>query len=260
MKAYRDLACAGEAFRGIGRGAAALEYVTADRHRFIVDKERKMHMQPTSRQRGFTLVEIAIVLVVIGLLLGAILKGQELIENSRVKNAINEVNGIKAAHNAYLDRFKRLPGDDGPLATLTARGGNWTGVTAAGNNNGVLAVTAGQTFTAGGEGAAYFQHLRAAGYLTGDHTAAGVAALPRNAFGGLTGVTNAAVLGYAQATLMVCQGSVPGKAAAAIDTQIDDGRPNSGNVRATQGTGNVAPAAAAGAYSEAQSYTICSAI
>lgn len=221
-----------------------------------------MHIraQVQRQQRGFTLVEIAIVLVVIGLLLGAILKGQELIENSRVKNAINEVNGIKAAHNAYLDRYKRLPGDDGPLATLTARGGNWAGVTLAGNNNGVLAIAAAQTFTATGEGGAYFQHLRASGYLTGDHTAAGVAALPRNAFGGLTGITMATVLGYVQPTLMVCQGSVPGKAAAALDTQIDDGRPNSGQIRATQGPNNAPPAAAAAAYSEAQTYTVCSAM
>ncbi|GAB4483874.1 MAG: prepilin-type N-terminal cleavage/methylation domain-containing protein [Burkholderiaceae bacterium] len=219
-----------------------------------------MDLNRRAQQRGFTLVEIAIVLVVIGLLLGAILKGQELIENSRVKNAINEINGIKAAHNAYLDRFKRVAGDDGPLATLTARGGNWTGVTAAGNNNGVLAVAAGQTFTGAGEGAAYFQHLRAAGFITGNHTLAGVAALPRNAFGGLTGITNAAVLGYAQATLMVCEGSVPGKAAAALDTQIDDGRPNSGNVRATQGPNNAVPGAAAAAYTEAQTYTVCAAM
>jgi prepilin-type N-terminal cleavage/methylation domain-containing protein len=219
-----------------------------------------MDLQKRRLQGGFTLVEIAIVLVVIGLLLGAILKGQELIENSRVKNAVNELNGIRAAHNAYLDRFKRVAGDDGPLATLTARGGNWTGVTAAGNNNGVLAITAAQTFTGGGEGAAYFQHLRAAGFITGDHTLAGVNALPRNAFGGLTGITNAAVLGYAQDTLMVCLGSVPGKAAAALDVQIDDGRPDSGNLRATQGTNNTVPAAAATAYSEAQSYTVCSAM
>jgi prepilin-type N-terminal cleavage/methylation domain-containing protein len=212
----------------------------------------------TSRQRGFTLVEIAIVLVVIGLLLGAILKGQELIDNSRAKNAINEVNGIKAAYNGYIDRYKRVPGDDGPLATLTGRGGNWAAVTAAGNNNGQLAVTAGQTFTAGGEAAAFFQHLRAAGFLTGNVNAAGAAALPRNAFGGLTGITNAAVLGFPQPTLMVCQGSVPGKAAATIDAQTDDGNPATGNVRATQGPNNVAPGAAAPApYNEAQTYTVC---
>lgn len=212
----------------------------------------------TSRQRGFTLVEIAIVLVVIGLLLGAILKGQELIDNSRAKNAINEVNGIKAAYNGYIDRYKRVPGDDGPLATLTARGGNWAAVTAAGNNNGQLAVTAAQTFTAGGEAAAFFQHLRAAGFLTGNVNAAGVAALPRNAFGGLTGITNAAVLGFPQPTLMVCQGSVPGKAAATIDAQTDDGNPATGNVRATQGPNNAQPAAAATPpYNEAQTYTVC---
>ena len=219
-----------------------------------------MDLQKRRLQGGFTLVEIAIVLVIIGLLLGAILKGQELIENSRVKNAVNEINGIKAAHYAYLDRYKRLPGDDGPLATLTARGGNWSGVTAAGNNNGVLAITDAETFTGGGEGTAYFQHLRAAGFITGNHTLTGVNVLPRNAFGGLTGITNANVLGYTLDTLMVCLGSVPGKAAAAIDTQIDDGRPNSGNVRATQGTNNADPGAVATVYSEAQSYTVCSAI
>ena len=43
-------------------------------------------------QSGFTLVEIAIVLVIIGLLLGGVLKGQELIENGRVKNATNDMN------------------------------------------------------------------------------------------------------------------------------------------------------------------------
>ena len=57
-------------------------------------------------QSGFTLVEIAIVLVIIGLLLGGVLKGQELIENGRVKNAANDMNGIVAAYNSYLDRYR----------------------------------------------------------------------------------------------------------------------------------------------------------
>ncbi|MGK9626049.1 prepilin-type N-terminal cleavage/methylation domain-containing protein, partial [Salmonella enterica subsp. enterica] len=61
-------------------------------------------MKSYKRQAGFTLVEIAIVLVIIGLLLGAILKGQELIDSSRTKNAINEVSSIKAAHYSYIDR------------------------------------------------------------------------------------------------------------------------------------------------------------
>jgi prepilin-type N-terminal cleavage/methylation domain-containing protein len=208
------------------------------------------------RQGGFTLVEIAIVLVIIGLLLGGVLKGQELIENSKVKSVINDFNGIKAAYYAYQDRYKRLPGDDGPVATITARGGSWTGM-AAGDNNGVIAVTAAQTFTGAGENDLFFRHLRAAGLITGNPADAGATALPRNPYGGLIGITNAAVLGYAQATLQVCAGSIPGKAAAAIDNQLDDGLPNSGSVRAIQGANNTAPGAAAAAYNEAQTYTVC---
>jgi len=49
------------------------------------------------QQAGFTLVEIAIVLVIIGLLLGGILKGQEMITQAKIKNLINDMNGITAA-------------------------------------------------------------------------------------------------------------------------------------------------------------------
>ena len=208
-------------------------------------------------QSGFTLVEIAIVLVIIGLLLGGVLKGQELIENGRVKNAANDMNGIVAAYNSYLDRYRKVPGDDGPVANLTARGTAWTGM-AAGNNNGILDVNAGQTFTGGGEGATFFQHLRAAGFITGNPADAGANALPVNAWGGRLGVINAAVQGRPAARVMVCMGNVPGKAAAALDVQLDDGRPGNGSFRATQGANNVVPGgAAATAYSEDQTYTVC---
>ena len=61
----------------------------------------------SSGQSGFTLVEIAIVLVIIGLLLGGVLKGQGTIENGRVKNADNDMNGIVAAYSSYLDRYRK---------------------------------------------------------------------------------------------------------------------------------------------------------
>ncbi|MCZ2406915.1 MAG: prepilin-type N-terminal cleavage/methylation domain-containing protein [Burkholderiales bacterium] len=209
-------------------------------------------------QSGFTLVEIAIVLVIIGLLLGGVLKGQELIENGRVKNAASDMNGLVAAYNSYLDRYRKLPGDDGPIATLTARGGQWTtpGIVG-GNNNGILAITAAQTFTGGGEGTAFFQHLRASGFVTGNPGDTGANAMPVNAWGGRMGVTNAAVQGRTAARVMVCLGNVPGKAAAALDVQLDDGRPDNGSFRATQGANNIVPAGAAAAYSEDQTYTVC---
>ena len=63
------------------------------------------------KQQGFTLVEIAIVLVIIGLLLGGILKGQELINSARVRNMADMNAGIQAAYFGFIDRFRRVPGD-----------------------------------------------------------------------------------------------------------------------------------------------------
>ena len=65
-----------------------------------------------SRQDGFTLVEIAIVLVIIGLLLGGILKGQEMITQAKIKNVIADISGVSAAMYGYQDRYRALPGDD----------------------------------------------------------------------------------------------------------------------------------------------------
>ena len=219
-----------------------------------------------SRQTGFTLVEIAIVLVIIGLLLGGVLKGQEMIENAKVKSAISDLRGVTAAYNSYLDRFRRLPGDDGNLAALTARGGSWANITAAGGNNGVLNITPNQVFNGGGEGAAFWQHLRASGFIAGNPADAGAAAIPRNPFNGLMGVANntTGVTGMAQG-LSTCFGQVPGKAARQMDVQIDDGNPSTGSIRSTVGVAgaNTIPGAAAPAapgYSENQQYTVCSSL
>ena len=216
-----------------------------------------MRRSRRNAQSGFTLVEIAIVLVIIGLLLGGVLKGQELIENGRVKSAAADLNGISAAYNSYLDRYRKVPGDDGPVATLTARGANWTGM-AAGDANGVILAPA--AFTGVDEAGVFFRHLRAAGFITGDPAATLVAALPLNAWGGLTTVVNAPTIQGRPATarLLVCMGNVPGKSASALDVQLDDGSPALGAFRATVGGGNIAPGVAPTVpYSEDSTYTVC---
>ncbi|WP_019894139.1 prepilin-type N-terminal cleavage/methylation domain-containing protein [Hydrogenovibrio halophilus] len=63
-------------------------------------------------QKGFTLVEIAIVLVIIGLLLGGVLKGQELIQNSKLSSVVQDFEGIQSAYYAYQDRLGRVPQTD----------------------------------------------------------------------------------------------------------------------------------------------------
>lgn len=218
-------------------------------------------------QAGFTLVEIAIVLVIIGLLLGGVLKGQELINNAKVKNAANDMNAVVAAYNSYIDRYKAIPGDNGPLTTLTGRAGNWATVTQAGGSDGVITATAAATFTpaatAAVEASAFWQHLRAAGYLAGSPALAGAAALPVNAFNGLTGiVVNASTAATATGMplgLSVCMSKVPGKSAAQLDVQLDDGNPATGALRGTTAaTGaHTVPGTAATVYVETSEFTIC---
>ncbi|HPV33193.1 MAG TPA: prepilin-type N-terminal cleavage/methylation domain-containing protein, partial [Methylotenera sp.] len=64
------------------------------------------------QQTGFTLIELAIVLVIIGLLLGGVLKGQELINSAKVKNMASDLKNIQIYVYSYQDKFKAIPGDD----------------------------------------------------------------------------------------------------------------------------------------------------
>lgn len=65
----------------------------------------------TQHAAGFTLIEIAIVIIIIGLILGGVLKGQELIRTARTHNVADQGSAIKASIFAFTDRFRALPGD-----------------------------------------------------------------------------------------------------------------------------------------------------
>lgn len=184
-------------------------------------------------QGGFTLVEIAIVLVIIGLLLGGILKGQEMITQARVKNVINDFNGLAAAVNSYRDRYRMLPGDDNGAAA------RWGGSSASdGDGNGVIAGTYFSVASPAAETQLFWQHLRLAGFVPGSGTDQ-----PRNATSGIIGVQTATTGGSAFGTftsLIVCSTSIPDKVAGPVDTQMDDGRPETGQMRAFTGAANAA--------------------
>ncbi len=61
--------------------------------------------------RGFTLIELAIVLVIIGIILGGVLKGQAIIENARIKRVQNDLKSLEASLWTFYDRYNRMPGD-----------------------------------------------------------------------------------------------------------------------------------------------------
>jgi len=193
------------------------------------------------KQSGFTLVEIAIVLVIIGLLLGGILKGQELINSARVRNLADQNSGVQAAYYGFIDRYRQVPGDWTTAAATTAIG---VTVYVGGNGNGRID-------NAYDEAVAVWEQLAKSGflgggftpadttYVTGETGATGYAAFaPVNAFNGsLTLTRNADYLGTASTRLNLHVGNnIPVSISRELDVKVDDSKPLTGVLRLTIAT------------------------
>ena len=135
-------------------------------------------------QSGFTLVEIAIVLLIVGLLLGGVLKGQELIDSAKAKNLAQDLRSIPAMVHAYQDKFRALPGDDAAAVRHLCSGGDTC--TVVGNGNGLI--NGDWDASSGVETVRFWQHLRLANLMTGSTDTDDAGFLPRNALGGRLGV------------------------------------------------------------------------
>lgn len=212
-----------------------------------------------SHQKGFTLVEIAIVLVIIGLLMGGVLKGQELINSAKVKNLANDFRSISSFVYAYQDRFRALPGDDnaavghvaGVLATTPAGlvgnariSGNWNSV-----------VQTDETYL-------FWQHVRLAGLATGTPVIGNNEYIPRNAEGGAIGITGDPILTAPStpwpANFYICSTGIQGRFARQLDTTLDDGNTITGTVRViANGAATQADATQLTPANDAIQYTVC---
>ena len=116
------------------------------------------------KQSGFTLIEIAIVLVIIGLLLGGVLKGQELINSAKVKNLATDFRNIPVFIYGYQDKFKALPGDDALVTSHLTDATECTPVAAGlcATGNGILDGSWNATAITD-ESYVFWQHVRLAG-------------------------------------------------------------------------------------------------
>ena len=187
------------------------------------------------KQNGFTLIEIAIVLVIIGLLLGGVLKGQELIQSARVRNLISQQDGIKAAYFGFLDRFRAVPGDYNQAATNIS----CTPTCTNGNNDGRIEASGGVGGATINEYIAVWEHLSKAGfingsytYAAGDETTTSAATNPyarylRLVYDTNYGTSPTAPLPASRHNLKTGN-QVPSDILAEIDRKIDDGNPVGG--------------------------------
>lgn len=112
--------------------------------------------QKKKRQAGFSLIESALVLVIIGLLVGGILKGKDLIESARLKRVIAQLNDYRLATSAFMDKYDALPGDFNKASLLIRQD------LPNGNGNGIVE---GAGLASGREALHFWSHLAAAGLI-----------------------------------------------------------------------------------------------
>ncbi len=203
-----------------------------------------------TKQKGFTLVEIAIVLVIVGLLIGGVLKGQEMITNAKLKRIESDNAGIAAAMFSYQDRYTQLPGDDDDAEN------RFDGYVAADNGDGNGLITGLWTPAAAtDETAKFWKHLRAAGLIPGGKDDV---TQPTNAYGGLIGIRDGSLGIAGHVTIF---GQIEGPIAKIIEARLDDGTPDGGRVQAGISSGgspiNMDTASSGSAsYSDDERYAI----
>jgi prepilin-type N-terminal cleavage/methylation domain-containing protein len=193
-----------------------------------------------NKQTGFTLIELAIVLVIIGLLLGGVLRGQELINSAKAKNMVSELNKVQTYIYTYQDKYRALPGDDKAASAHV-------GVDTSHNGDGDGVIEGAWNATSGTESFYFWEHVRKANLAAGPTDTTSATYLPTNNEGGPIGVQSSPQKTIAGLTgsYAVCTGGVLGKIARQINQQIDgDDDTDTGSVMVATSVDGSTPASA----------------
>ena len=206
-------------------------------------------------QQGFTLVEIAIVLAIVGLLIGGVLKGHEMITNAKLKRIESDQAGIMAAMFTYQDRYLQLPGDDDRASrrlSIYSDGVN-DPLPADIDGNGDGSIDGDWVALPNTETANFWKHLRASGLIPGGGDDD---SQPTNAYGGNIGLRDGSLLIAGHATIF---GALEGPVIRIIESRLDDGIPDTGRIQsdltAALMNGSVV-STAGGAYLDSSRYFV----
>lgn len=217
-------------------------------------------MKNTNKQAGFTLVELAIVMVIIGLLIGGILKGQELIKNAAVSATAAQLKAFEAAYTTFLDIYGQKPGD---FADARRKINNCTGGTRCnnGDGNGLIvnnnSIVTGRLGNTADEGFQALKHMGMADLIGGfdtraaanNNTAEGLVPSDLAGFlyiGESHGLSSGAWSGNVQIPAGILVGQTPrantwaangvgdsAKSISRLDAKVDDGAATAGSLRLT---------------------------
>lgn len=218
--------------------------------------KQKEIIKRNQAEYGFTLIELSIVLVLIGLLIGGVLKGQELIASTRLKMAVSQWDAVKSAFNIFQDKYGAIPGDYNQAQAFIS-----ADVVNQGNGNGVVGALLTATpmrialgaNAVGNEHRAAWEHLHHSGLLSSisnTNTDWDLASKIPGAYFNIMYAT----MNFGEATSRTshwvrlqsglgitarAMNPLTGKEAAEIDRKYDDGNRNTGIIRGETGQAGV---------------------
>lgn len=217
---------------------------------FVFNRKKNKFSKKNIFQQGFSIIELAVCLVIIGLFTGAILKGIEIVKEARLQATISQVQDIQLAISNFHSRYSSLPGDYKFASTYIKTG------LKDGNQDGMIS---GDGLNKDSEAANFWHHLSASGLYTmtgaqddSDQFDFGHGIPSAKIGGGFTIEFDPAPLKELNPSIESTHWIVLGKKngskgngalltplqAKKIDEAADSGNPLSGRIRATDGHGS----------------------